>query len=77
MSKIIMDAHRTCAGQVNETKKLVYIKEVDSVAKLYLGGNPLNSYTSIVGGTSKVVLNTQTATERPDLNIKPLEIKIT
>ena len=77
MSKIIMDAHKTCAGHTNETKKLVYIKEVNSVAQLFLGGKPLNSYVSNVAGVSKVILTTQTSIERPELNIKPLEIKIT
>ena len=74
MSKIIMDAHRTCAGQVNETKRLLYIKIENSVPMLYSDGKRVNAY---VNSASKVVVTTVTATERPDLNIQPLEIKIT
>ena len=74
MSKIIMDAHRTCTGQINKTKVLVYIQEVNAVQYLYANGKPLNFY---INSSSKVVTTTLTAQERPDLNIKPLEIKIT
>lgn len=73
MSKIIMEAHKTCTGQVNKTKELVYIQEVNAVNYLYTNGKPLNFYIS----ASKVVTTTLTAQDRPDLNIKPLEIKIT
>lgn len=74
MSKIIMDAHRTCIGQVNKTKEIIYIKEIDSVPQLFANGKPLNFY---INSASKVVTTTTTALERPDLGIKPLEIKIT
>ncbi len=74
MSKIIMEAHKTCTGQVNKTKELVYIQEVNAVKYLYTNGKPLNFY---INSSSKVVVTTLTAQDRPDLNIKPLEIKIT
>lgn len=74
MSKIIMDAHRTPANQVNETKKMAYIKEVAGIKYLFVNGKKVNQY---INASNNVVLTTTTALERPDLNIKPLEIQIT
>ena len=53
---------------------MLYIKIENSVPMLYSGGKRVNAY---VNSASKVVVTTVTATERPDLNIQPLEIKIT
>ena len=74
MSKIIMDAHRTCQNQIVETKKITYIKEIAGVKYLFANGKQVNKY---INSASNVVLTTITATERPDLNIQPLEITIT
>ena len=74
MSKIIMDAHRIPTNEINETKKIAYIKEIDGIKYLFVNGKKVNQYTNTL---NKVVLTTITATERPDLNIKPLEIQIT
>ena len=74
MSKIIMDAHRIPTNEINETKKIAYIKELAGIKYLFVNGKKVNQYTNTL---NNVVLTTITALERPDLNIKPLEIQIT
>ena len=61
-------------NEINETKKIAYIKEIDGIKYLFVNGKKVNQYNNTL---NNVVLTTITSTERPDLNIKPLEIQIT
>lgn len=69
-----MDAHKSGTGQIIKTKEILYIKVIGSTSYLYSNGKLLNFY---LNSSSKVIVTTQTSQERPDLNIYPLEIKIT